>query len=340
VSAWFREMRANSGVDENANGGPAMIVPLQGSNQVQLEWGGGLVVAPENGHLLNVDEVNSDGSPRKPSDAGLAYQRYIFRGSRGSGIDRGSYELRGGQESHMRFFNIQSGKTPTGSAGILVTAKNKTSTEARIRVVVLKPRVVRLAIRQVKSKDKDGTLAYHSKRKFEPEAWVKQMNEIWTPQANVSFDLVSKADAVITEEFESKIAKLLDLKTDKAPLPEIVSIEKLAPLFHDLAEQQVNFTIFLVKEVSHNKVGVNGSTDEEKGFALISDKRSDETTMAHEAGHFLGYDPQNKQVYPHFDIDGWLMASGRAKVGTKLPFDHVIQHFNPPELPKSQQRRK
>jgi hypothetical protein len=330
MTAWFRERQPNSGVDEKAQGGAAMIVPVHGSNVVQLEWGAGLKVAPDS-DLIRVQEVDSNGFVRKLSDFGAVEHGYYYRGSRGAGIDIGAWEsFPGGRTSHIRYFNIYGATKPTD---VQVTAKDKDGTQTHIRVVALDQRIVKLAIRPVVVDDGSGKLIPHSRRPFDTAAMVKGMNSIWTPQANVVFDLVSSEPAPITDQ--SEIAKMLDLKTtNKAPLPDIVSIQKFAPIFmrlkSSLKSPQANFTMFLVKQAQDGTSLPNGVTDAEKGFALIGDSRLEHYTMAHEAGHFLGSikGPRGDLVtFRHKAPPGGLMSL--VSYGYKIPFDYVIDYFNP-----------
>ncbi len=86
--------------------------------------------------------------------------------------------------------------------------------------------------------------------------------------------------------------------------------------------------MFLVKAARDNSGLVNGVTEAANGIALISDSRSD-TTMAHEAGHFLGALNENgkySQQYGHQGTDAdLLMRDGGA--GRKIPYGEVTD-FN------------
>jgi hypothetical protein len=46
-------------------------------------------------------------------------------------------------------------------------------------------------------------------------------------------------------------------------------------------------TFFLASESDGRRTAANGATNAKEGVSLIADSRSD-STMAHEAGHFLG----------------------------------------------------
>src|SRR4029079_14851413 len=106
----------------------------------------------------------------------------------------------------------------------------------------------------------------------DPQVLVDQMNAIWKPQANVVFELGKTDPALIEGLKPGEQADNTD-ETLKAAL-----IAKKDP---DAA-----LTFFLVKRAVNKDSRDLGVINSEAGISLISDDRSD-STMAHEAGHFL-----------------------------------------------------
>lgn len=53
---------------------------------------------------------------------------------------------------------------------------------------VLKERTVTIAIRPVQVPGANGALAFHAKAAFDPDKLTEQMNAIYRPQANLSFN--------------------------------------------------------------------------------------------------------------------------------------------------------
>jgi hypothetical protein len=300
MAAKFLEAFANHGVDETATA-PGMIVPFQGSNIVTLTGGKGIQpVLDKTGHV-KIAEINrtifsvfSVMSDAEPSTVPVPADARIFR------ID-----------GHLP------GKTD------LVAGK------ATLAVRVLKPRSVKIAIRPVQVRDKNGSVVFHSKRKFDIPELVQKMNQIWTVQANVVFKLVS-ADPIFVDD-EVAIAKALDLKAERAPLPELVNMADFVKMFDGFKDQSAEMTFFLFGKVGDRPVGGRGPGVPVDGItirsispiAFISDLRN-ESTMAHEAGHLLGYsghvDPPNARH---------LMNDGGPGFGLgKILFRDVVQKFN------------
>jgi hypothetical protein len=168
-------------------------------------------------------------------------------------------------------------------------------------------------------------LIFHTKLSFDAQKLCSEMNLLWTPQANVVFELVSSSPAVIDDQVQ--IAKILGLANQRAPLPRQVDIIKFAPLFVKLKDPKAAYTIFLVERVAGGDLG---ATISEQAFGLVGDDRT-ERTMAHEAGHWLGSfsGPTGWVRYGHQSDRGsalLLMRAGGA--GWKIPFDQTLSHFN------------
>ena len=84
-------------------------------------------------------------------------------------------------------------------------------------------------------------------------------------------------------------------------------------------------TAFMVNQALDNGKVVNGVTNAKDGVALISDNRGD-STIAHEAGHYLGaVDDKGKFIstygHPGSQAVEMLMRDGGA--GRKIPYGRV-----------------
>jgi hypothetical protein len=325
MPAFFQEVFTSAGVDEDAKPAPGMIVSAGGSNITRLAGGKGLrLQAPR---TLNIEEL----SPI-PSVIAIA----LLSPSNLAGL------LKPGALADARYFRI-SGKAPIGPriAQVKAVAVGKSRPEAVLDVAVLKQRKVKLSIRPVQVRSAQGGVVFHSKKPFDTKAMVEEMNSIWTPQANVAFELVSSDPAQITDEAE--IAKILDLKMSKeAPLPSMVVLQRFSDVFVRFKDKGADLTMFLVESAgdlndprvlySHAKV-VNGITDPMLGISLISDARTSlREVMAHEAGHFIGSRTGRDGKLMIFGDRGGtrdLMQGGGSDTA-RIPFHDAIDFFNRP----------
>jgi hypothetical protein len=321
--ARFQEVSPFSGVDESVT--PTGIIVPWGPgnfNLVRLTGGLGIPVRPPLGSSITIDEMT--GIDLLP----IALQLGL------SGVAAPSLRTLLGE----RLFMI-SGTLPVSN--VRVRAGSDT-----LRIAVLKPRPVKLSIRPVQVRDPNnpnGALVYHSKQPFDVNAMVAQMNNVWTPQANVVFTLVSSTPVPLIDE--PKLAKIMGLTEEERPavLPEAVNMTQFKGLLIDNRDKNADLTMFLVERVAEGQVRnltyTGGLTHLEPGFAisLISDSRTKEPLlkllMAHEAGHFVGNmahtDDAEDEKFRPLDKRKQLMVNGGASLGYQLiPFDLVIQRFN------------
>ncbi len=323
MPAVFQEVFTASGVDENATPFPGMIVRAGGSNITCLAGGKGLrLEAPR---TLKIEELPAIGDILTALLSPLGLASLIKPGVPGD----------------VRYFRV-SGSIPVGRrlAQVKAVKAGKSKAEAALDVAVLKQRNVKLSVRPVQVRAPQGGLAFHSKQAFDIKAMVEQMNSIWTPQANVVFELVSSDPVQIVDEAE--IARILDLKMSKeAPLPSMVVLQRFADMFNRLKDKSADLTMFLVEDVGdlpdprslylHAK-RVLGITDVSLGISLISDARtSHRELMAHEAGHFIGtHSGRDGKLVVFPDRGGTrdLMQAGGSDTA-KVPFNDVIKYFNP-----------
>lgn len=320
MPAVFLEVVAAAGVDEGATPAPGMIVPVGGSNIARLAGGKGLrLQAPR---TLKIEEL----SPA------------AFLAALLSPVNLQS-QAKPGDARYLRI----SGSTPIGPKPAQVQAirAGKPKPEAVLDVAVLKRRKVKVSIRPVQVRAPEGGFVFHSKKPFDTSAMVEQMNSIWTPQANVAFELVSSDPAQIVDEAE--IAKILDLKMSKeASLPSMVVLQRFTEVFKRFKDKSADLTMFLVENVgdlndprflySHAKQ-VHGITDAALGISLIGDARtSQRELLAHEAGHFIGSRSGadgNLMVFGHRGGTRDLMQDGGSDTA-RIPFHDVIDYFNRP----------
>jgi hypothetical protein len=327
MPAFFQEVFACAGVDEDAKPHPGAIVPLDGSNFVRLVGGSGLRLdAPR---ALKVEELSLQGLVQ------AVHSLPDFLSLLTSAMKPGGF-------SDTRHFRISPG-TPRSPVHALVKAVSPRNSkpEAVLDVAVLGPRRVKLSIRPVQIRDPQGGLVFHSKKPFDTAAMVEQMNSIWTQQANVVFELVSSNPAPVVDEHE--IARILDLKmADKAPLPPMVVLQRFAGLFNGLKDKNADLTMFLVESTGDladpkapykNASRVSGITDSALRLSLISDDRTSLfELMAHEAGHRLGSFIGQGGKFVRFGHRGGprdLMHEGGSTTA-KIPFHDVIDFFNHP----------
>lgn len=332
MAAAFKEVWKWSGVDEKAAGGSAMIVPYGGVNFVQLEGGSGLVVRVKksgkthsrpNVRIVELDDGAKLGelATRRQAQMALRPECNVPDG--------------------RRTFAIY-GDIPAGLRGAEVEAYSpgSKSVDARLRVIVLKPRPVKISLRVLQTLDEAGKPAPHSKLDFEPERLLTYLNLILTPQTNIVVSLgLTKPTALLDE---AKIAKALDLKASKARLPELVSFDRFKDLLAGQRDADAACTIFLMKKVGSglNQNGsvsreVLGRMDSNLNIGMVADNADTffyARTLAHEFGHFLGrYSKKGETTYTGFDDlhsdPDQLMHQGGS--GWRIPLAHCLSNFNP-----------
>ncbi len=256
MAATFREVAAYSGVDENLpSGGQGIVVPSGGSTLVILEGAKGLDVRSTLPSKVHVYEFKTKqeraGAARNASNPSEAIRRF--------------------DEDSWRIFRIKA-DAPVGFDKVKVEAKN-TSTrkaEATLKVIVLDKKTVKVAIRPVQIHDGKQTVSLG--KAADPNKLLDEINAIWNPQANVYFEL-GRTDAATIDGV--------------SPQAEAIEMQKLPQGFLDERDSGSALTFFLVRKVTNGKLVDNGATNAKERVALIADSRSD-STMAHEAGHFLG----------------------------------------------------
>jgi hypothetical protein len=304
MSAQFKEVFVNSGFDpETPTGGPGIVVPQKGVSLVILDGGRDLKLPREVKAILRIDEIKEDQRHRAITDA--PYPRRTTEKAPALAL------LKTGT---LRLFKVAA-NTHVG-LGVKVEAVNPTrkNVEATLKVTVLKEKRVKIAIRAVQVRDEKGTPVNSSENPIDTRLLLDEMNAIWTPQANVVFEL-SKTDPVTIEGLKPK-------------QPADITNEALKAEFIAEKDPDAALTFFMVKRAINKDSNDLGVVNSEAGISLISDDRSD-STMAHEAGHFLGSLSESGKFsmrYGHQGTDAsLLMRAGGA--GRKIPFG-IVTDFN------------
>jgi hypothetical protein len=293
MAAKFREVTKYSGVDEDLSASyQGMVVPLKGANQVMLGDGVGLTVRANLPSMVKVKEITSNYPASLTADQ--------------------TANLKSGA---LRLFEISADVVP-GMDKAYVTAKDSKGVEkAKLKVLVLRPRPATISIRPVYviQGTQEVLLTTDSSG---AQSLVDAMNAIWTPQANVVFTLESSDKAVI--KGISPQATGVDI-TNAVIAKELIAAKGSAK----------GLTAFMVNQALDNGKVVNGVTDAKVSIALISDKRHD-STIAHEAGHYLGaVDDKGKFIstygHPGSQAVEMLMRDGGS--GRKIPYG-MVPDFN------------
>ena len=296
----FRQVLAFSGVDERtATGNVGIIVPLRGSNVVFLADGPTLQVESTATPAVQVEEITD---PRRhPIWSKLIAAALSFENLKARAI---------------RVFKI-SGNSLAGIDVAKVVARNDSTrkVEATLKVLVLKQKLVKISIRPTQVSDGPKNIVRFTNSSGSAQTLLDQMNLVWEPQANIVFQLARTDPALIDGLSPTSVGADIQNPT-------------MAASFQSNKDPAADLTVFLVRRAFDGKNSVNGVTDAKAGFSLIGDNRS-ETTLAHEAGHFLGALNEHgkfSQKYGHQGTDpDLLMRDGGA--GRKIPFG-LVTDFN------------
>lgn len=307
MSASFRQVFPYAGVDEHtATGNVGIVVPVKGSNYVLLKDGPELKVLPNN-KAIRVEEIKAVdyhsvlGKIPHPTTE-MELEKKV------AALKNGAYRL----------FRVTGDSVP-GLDVAKVEAKkaaNSPTAIASLKVLVLRPRPVKVSIRPTQVLGSDKKPQNFMKPPFDAAALLAKMNAIWTAQANVVFSLGKSDPALIGGGLT----------------PESTGADIKNPALLDSLKKQrdpdAGLTMFLVKQAYDGSDVVNGVTNSEAGVALISDSRS-ESTLAHEAGHYLGAVNEKGKFLNRYGHKGTdpelLMRDGGA--GWKIPFG-LVGDFN------------
>jgi len=318
ASARFLEILRCNGVDQNATPFPGMVVPFGGENQVVLETAGmdlevqrsTLNLQEFDGYQLTTgllqgvrDELSKPGTDSQQRDAfmpAFSWQK-------------------------PRFFRVL-GTIKTGFPGTLVNVVPRSrhgTPAATLQVAVVDRIVVKVAVRNVRARDRQGIMRYHAKRPCDPATEVGRMNAIWRPQTNIIFELVPSTDLDVDHndpKTREGLRLAYGMKTPPAFSPEsTVWADKNSGWFAQHRVPGTHMTFFVVHKLLsggdpvYGKGGrtPNGTMNRQSGVGFISDIRLP-STFAHEAGHFIG-------DMPHEGTDIKLLMRDEGS-GYQIPF--------------------
>ena len=297
MAATFREVTSDSGVDENLpTGGQGIVVPSGGSTLVILQDGRGLDVRSTIPSKVYVYEFKTRqeraGAVRNTSNPSEAMRRF--------------------DDDSWRIFRVKA-DAPVGIDKVRVEAKRTKAHQAEttLKVIVLDKKTLKVAIRPAQVRD--GKQLVSLGNAADPQKLLDEMNAIWNPQANVYFEL-GRTDAATIEGL--------------SPQADAIEMQKLPKGFLDERDSGSALTFFLVRKVTDGGTADKGATNAKERVSLIADSRSD-STMAHEAGHFLGalsaegkYDSE----YGHPEKSEEMLMHVH-HIGKKIPYS-AITKFN------------
>jgi hypothetical protein len=147
----------------------------------------------------------------------------------------------------------------------------------------------------------------------DPQKLLDEMNAIWNRQANIYFDLGRTDPATIA---------------GLSPQSTTIEMQRLPQGFLDERDKGAALTFFLVPKVTNGKTHDRGATNAKERVALIGESRSD-STMAHEAGHFLGSLSEKgnySSEYGHPEKDKEMLMH-EYHTGKKIPYS-AVPNFN------------
>ena len=171
MAAKFQEVFGNNGIDDGLYT-TAMIVPLGGTNIIALSQGKGLRLE-SNRQNIKINEIDPKAVPFLVLETiTLATMKSA---TRALPVD-------------ARVFQIDGKMLGGGSLGTEVKALNLRTRrpEAKLLVVVLKQRTVKIAVRPVHVRDASNNIVFHSQSKVDFDRLVREMNQIWTPKPILS----------------------------------------------------------------------------------------------------------------------------------------------------------
>jgi hypothetical protein len=303
MPAEFTEVLPLSGFDRmTPTGGPGIVIPHKGAGLVIFDGGKHLKLDTVMKPALVVEDIKNPNFRELIADA-----RHPSNANK-------SRELALLSSGALRLIKITANALVGVGAKVEAMNPRTRKAEAALKIIVLKQKRVKIAIRPVRVRDDAGVLVYSSRKPIDPSLLLDQMNAIWKPQANIVFELTSTDPVTIDL-----------LKPDQ---PADITLEALKAAFVAKKDPAADLTFFMVRRAINHDNSCLGVIDAEAGFSLISDDRSD-STMAHEAGHFLGSLSESGKFsmrYGHQGTDpDLLMRAGGA--GYRIPYS-LVTDFN------------
>jgi hypothetical protein len=302
--ARFFEIRRCAGVDETAV--PAgMVVPLRGTNQFVLETSGMEMKVTSSHRGIAIEEFDGKDVQRQLIELNNAlYQPGVDPLLKEALLPTALYLYK------PRYYRVH-GRVPIGSPGAVIKAepvpvpgRKAPSIGPSMDVLCLDTMIIKVAIRNVKARDEQGNIRYHARLPCDPAAELVNMNAVWTPQANIKFELVPSSDLLIDHNDKTmreelrKAYGMKDISTATFNAGSVVVAEKTWDIFAKHKVSGAHITFFLVHSVIGADGPAMGTMNSNLGLSFISGTHVP-TTFAHEAGHYLGRRLVGKQWAGH-----------------------------------------
>lgn len=333
----FWEVFRCAGVDHDARH-PGMVIAFNGSNLVAVQVDKEKAKLISDSTALKIDDVDTAEMIRARTTK--------FRELSEPGTDPKLAKAYMPDDIHavVRYYRITGKRKVDFKAPaklqVIVDGKRK----AEMPVVVVDPVPVKVAIRDLRVYDADRKLKFHSSRPAEVAKEMAVVNDIWTPQTQMVFEVVASPQPAIIDDSDPKIreairAGLGQRTTEYSNLGENIDPEKLKALFAPLRVSGADVTVFFVEKViGSDGRPANGRAISSHAMVFIA-ANHDHSTLAHELGHFLGgtrkngewdgldhtydmqYDEKTKKMQMTDEDVRMLMRDGGA--GYKIPFNLV-----------------
>lgn len=329
MSLVFSEVWSDSGVDAGIKNHPdAVMVPASGANLVFLKGAGASLSFKPDDHFSAREiasgskgaiqtakrEVPELAMRSKAEDAAGPFGLIPFVGDAvkdafaaqmpGLKLDEA---LARAKSMSARLILVEAKRRGFGK----LTVKSGTS-EASIKVAVRDSKAVTVSFHFVQDIGPDGKPRQRSSwNPADAKQWVARLNDIYTPQTNISFTLRTAALLPVAKNLSDRLA-----------LDQWVTLGVKAP-----GSAAVN--IFLVGTWIGNKNDPLGSFIIASRDIVVDDHPTQDdliTTLAHEIGHLLG--ASVKFGHPDAGETRFLMTTINWRRGVHIPQEYA-QHFNP-----------
>jgi hypothetical protein len=299
----FVEVLPLSGFDRmTPTGGPGIVIPHKGAGLVIVDGGKHLKLVTVMKPALVIEDIKNPN-----------FRQAIIDARHPSSADK-ARELALLNSGALRLIKITANALVAIGTRIEAINPRTRTADAALKVIVLKQKRVKIAIRPVQVRDDTGAWVNSSRKPIDPSRLLDEMNAIWKSQANVVFELSSKDPVTIDQLKPGQPADITD--------------ETLKAAFIAKKDPAADLTFFMVKRAVNHDSNDLGVINSEAGISLISDDRSD-STMAHEAGHFLGSLSESGKFSMRYGHQGTasdlLMRAGGA--GYRIPFS-LVTDFN------------
>lgn len=329
MSMSFAEVWPDSGVDDASKKYPvAMMVPATGANLVMLKGAAGQLRFKPDSHFTVKEITATDKAAirtakrevpelalrSKSEDAASLFELIPFVGEAMAKEAADQMPARKlddafarAKAASARLLLVEGARRGEGS----LTVKSDNG-EASIKVVVRDKKTVSVSFHFVEDIGPDGRPRKRSKwTPADASRWIARLNDIYTPQTNISFTLQANAPLPV-----------------KASLPDQVSLQQWQGL-QIKPPGRAAANVFLVGKWLGDKNDPLGSfIIASKDIVLDDLSTHDEfiTTLAHEMGHFLGASVNFK--HPEPGDKSFLMTTLAWRQGAHIPQGYA-QHFNP-----------